>query len=190
MHSWAAEIYKRNRQGLTDPNDKGLDQYDPNYNCYPPGPTRNIGRPYPFEIRQFPDVVFLLFELGHWMRRFYVDGRGHPEGFPVTWMGHSVGKYEGDRLLVDTVNIHDESWIDGLGHPHSEALHLVEGWRRLDHETLEYEVTFDDPTTYTKPWGGKELFQLQRPPYDQVLEDVVCEHLLEMGKQWPSGGQQ
>lgn len=187
MQPWAAAIYQRNRQGLTDPNDKGLDQYDPNYNCLPPGPTRNIGRPYPFEIRQFPDTVFLLFELGHWLRRFHVDGRGHPDGFPITWMGHSVGTYEGDKLVVDTVRVNDRTWIDGLGHPHSADLHLVENWRRIDHETLEYEVTFDDPKTFLKPWGGKEEFQLQRPPYDEILEDIVCEHLLEMGKRWPTG---
>jgi hypothetical protein len=99
-------------------------------------------------------------------------------------MGHSIGKYGGDTLAVDTVSINDKSWIDGLGHPHSDALHLVERWRRVNHETLEYEVTFDDPKAFTKPWGGKELFQLQRPPYDEILEDVICEHLLEMGKRW------
>ena len=187
MQPRAAAVYQRNRQGLTNPNDKGLDQYDPLYNCLPPGPTRNIGRPFPFEIRQFPDTVFLLFEIGHWQRRIFVDGRGHPAGFPVTWMGHTVGRYEGDKLVTDTVSINDGSWIDGLGHPHSTELHLLENWRRIDHETLEYEVTFDDPKTYLKPWGGKELFRLQRPPYDEILEDVICEDRLEMGKRWPTG---
>ena len=182
MLSWAAEHYKKVRNGpLRNPYDKALDEFDTNLSCFPSGPTRLFTLPRPFEIRQFPDQVILLFEADHWVRRIYTDGRDHPDGYPITWMGHSIGKWDGDTLVVDTVNINDKAWLDSMGHPHSDALHVVERIRRLDHDTLEIEFLFDDPKTYPKPWGGKKRFRLQAPDYD-VMEQVVCEDWLGMGK--------
>ena len=74
-----------------------------------------------FELRQFPDEVLLLFDEDHWVRRIYMDGRAHPDGLATTWMGHSIGRYEGDTLVIDTVGINDKTWIDRLGHPHTWA---------------------------------------------------------------------
>ena len=112
MQPWALEKYKVARQGIPDIYQSGRDDLDPSYNCFPPGPTRAYSDPRPFEIRQFPDVVLMLFESDHWVRRIYMDGRGHPDAYPITWMGHSIGKYDGDTLVVDTVNINDKSWLD------------------------------------------------------------------------------
>ena len=182
MLPWAAEKYKAARTGpLRNPFDKGIDELDPNISCFPPGPTLLFTMPRPFEFRQFPDVVLLFSEWDHWVRRIYMDGRGHPDGYPVTWMGHSMGTYEGDTLVVDTVNINDKTWIDLLGHPHSDALHVVERARRVNQDTLEINFTFEDPKAYPKPWAGKKLFQLMRPCYE-ILEHVICEDWLEMGK--------
>jgi hypothetical protein len=133
-----------------------------------------------FELRQFPDMVLLLFDQDHLVRRIYMDGRGHPDGYLSTWMGHSIGKYEGDTLVVDTVGVNDKTRIDRGGHPHSDALHFVERIRRLNPKALEYEVTFDDPKAYKKPWTRKTV-QDSLPPGFQVLEDVLCGELLGMG---------
>ena len=72
-------------------------------------------------------MIVMLFEVDHWVRRIYTDGRGHPDGYPVTWMGHAVGTWDGDTLVVDTVNINDQSWwLDNLAHPKTDALHIIE----------------------------------------------------------------
>ena len=176
----ALQVYQANRKGITDLKLKGRDDLDPSNSCYPPGPTRIFTMLRPIEIRQTGQIVYLLSETDHWVRRIYVDGRGHPDGFPSSWMGHSIGKYDGNTLVVDTAAINDTTWIDTLGHPHSDALHLVERFRRLNHDTLEIEVTIDDPKTYTKPWTGKKIYQLQPANYE-FKEDTTCEEYRKPG---------
>jgi hypothetical protein len=176
----AMAIYQANRKGITDPRLKGRDDSDPSNSCFPPGPTRIFTVPRPFEIRQTAGVVYILSEMDHWVRRIYVDGREHPDGYPSTWMGHSIGKYDGNTLAVDTVSVNDSTWVDTLGHPHSDALHLVERIRRLSHDNLEIEVTFEDPKAYTRPWTGKKVYQLQPPNYE-LKEDVICEEYRKPG---------
>jgi hypothetical protein len=176
----AMQIYQTNRQGITDPRSKGRDDIDPSTSCFPPGPTRIFTIPRPFEIRQTAGEVYILSEMDHWVRRIYMDGRGHPDGYPSTWMGHSIGKYEGSTLVVDTAAINETTWIDTLGHPHSDALHLVERFRRVNHDALEIEVTFEDPKDYTRPWTGKKVYQLQ-PPNFELKEDVICEEYRKPG---------
>jgi hypothetical protein len=173
MQPWAAERYAAVKAGAArDPNFVG---------CMPQSPTDlMLDQRRLFELRQFPDVVLLVFDQDHWVRRIYMDGRGHPDGYTSTWMGHSTGKYEGDTLVVDTVGFNDKNWIDREAHPHSDALHLVERIRRLNPKALEYEVTIDDPKAYKKPWTRKIVDDLL-PPDSQILEGVLCEELLEMG---------
>jgi len=181
MLPWAKQKYDAVRNGvLRNPYDKALDAFDPGQSCFPHGPTRLFTNPRPFEIRQLPGMVFFLFEFDHWVRRIYLDGRGHPDGYPITWMGHSIGKYEGDTLVVDTVNVNDRAWVDAMGIPHSTDLHIVERFRRVDPKTLEVTFLFDDPKTFTKPWTVIRLFKLQPPDYE-VMEHVICEDWLEMG---------
>ena len=176
----ALQIYQANRKGVTDARLKGRDDSDPSNSCFPPGPTRIFTAPRPFEIRQTAVEVYILSEMDHWVRRIYMDGRGHPDGYPSTWMGHSIGKYEGNTLVVDTAAINETTWIDSLGHPHSDALHLVERFRRVNHDTMEIEVTFEDPKVYTKPWTGKKVYQLQ-PSSFEFKEDVICEEYRKPG---------
>ena len=126
-------------------------------------------------------MVLVLFESDHWVRRSHTDGRGHPDGYPVTWMGHSISKWDGDALVVDTAGMDDRSWLDSLGHPMSDALRVEERFRRVNRDTLEIDFRFDDPKTYTRPWTGKKVYQLM-PPHYEVLEDVVCSEYLEIGK--------
>ena len=181
MQPWAAEFYKMVREGKPDLYEDGRDELDPSYNCFPPGTPRVFTIPRPFEIRQFPDAVLLLFETHHALRRIHTDGRGHPDGYPMTWMGHSIGKWDGDTLVVDTTGLKEKTWLDALGHPHTDALHVVERFRRPQQDTLEIDFLFDDPKAYTKPWTGKKVYQLMPPGYE-VLEDEDCEDLLELGK--------
>jgi hypothetical protein len=173
MQPWAEEKYKAVKEGKArDPNFTG---------CMPQGPTDLLlDNRRLFELRQFPDEVLLLFDQDHWVRRIYMDGRGHPDGYSSTWMGHSIGKYEGDTLVVDTVGFNDKNWIDRDGHPHSDALHIVERFRRLNQKALEYEFMVDDPKAYKNPWTRKMVEDLL-PPGSEILEGVLCEELLQMG---------
>jgi hypothetical protein len=181
MQPWAEEKYKAARVGRAS-NEFGRQDLDPTFSaCMPQGPTDLMLDEFrSFELRQFPDEVLLLFDQDHLVRRIYLDGRGHPDGYSNTWMGHSIGKYEGDTLVVDTVGLNDKTRVDRAGHPHTDALHFVERIRRLSPKALEYEVTVDDPKAYKKPWTRK-IVQDSLPPSFQILEDVLCGELLEMG---------
>jgi len=177
----AMEIYKANREGTTSPNDRGREDLDPYSYCFPPGVTRSmVAHLRPFEIVQLPDRVYILFEVDHWVRRIYMDGRGHSEGWPFGWMGQSIGKWDGDTLVVDTTGLNDRTWMDRGGTPHSDALHVVERMRRVNHDTLEIDFLFDDPKAFTKPWGAKKVYRL-RPDWE-ILEHIACEEYLEIGK--------
>ncbi len=181
MTPWGQERYDAVRLGLTDFDEQPPDNLDHERFCFPRGPIRMFtGGAWPFEIRQMSDVVFLFFERDHWVRRVYMDGREHPDGYPVTWMGHSIGKYEGDTLVVDTILVHDETWVDGLGHPHSEDARFIERFRRPQHDQLEYHLRVEDPTAYTKPWEARKVFELMPRGFD-IMEHIICEEHLRMG---------
>src|SRR5258706_7100030 len=96
------KICQANRKGITDPRLKGRDDFDPSNSCYPPGPTRIFTIPRPFKIRQTAEEVYILSEMDHWMRRIYMDGRGHTNGYTSTWMRHSIDQYDANTPLVDT----------------------------------------------------------------------------------------
>ena len=137
------------------------------------------------ELRQFPDVALLFFSAvagggDHAVRRIYVDGRGHPTSLQPTWMGHSIGRYEGDALVVDTIGIRDGRWLDEQGHPHSDALHLVERIRRMSEDSLEFEVTITDPTAYKNSWR-KKIVREMAPAGPRFWDEAECEELLRMG---------
>ncbi len=124
---------------------------DPEALCLPTGVPRIA--PYPWKIIQTPQVIVFLFEGNiHSYRQIFMDGRSHPKDLNPTWYGDSIGKWEGDTLVVDTVGFNDKFWFDFAGHPHTEKLHVTERYRRLDLGRLEDEVTIDDPGAYTKPF--------------------------------------
>ncbi len=178
---WALEIYRRNRQGLQDFREQGLDELDPYTYCFPMGPTRlMLARFFHFEIVQLPAKIMLIFEVSNGLRQIFMDGRGHPEGWPFGWMGHSTGQWDGTTLVVDTAGLNDKSWFDIAGTPHSDALHIVERFRRLDRETLEVEFLFEDPKVFAKPWEATRRYQLR--PNAELLEFIVCEDQMKMGE--------
>jgi hypothetical protein len=146
---WAAAIY--------DYNSKNDSKYDPEGYCLPPGGPRLMATPYPMEIIQLPEQkrILMIFEgATHIWREIYMDGRPHPEGDGLnpTYLGHSVGKWEGDTLVVDIVGFNEQTWMDYFGHPHTDMLHVVEKFSRPTKNELRYEATFDDPGAYTKPF--------------------------------------
>ena len=186
MLPWAEEKYKAAREGVPEGIPFPREDADPWFSaCMPASPSLLMLSPFgDFELRQFPDVVLLLFTGtaggDHEVRRIYVDGRGHPSNGKPTWMGHSIGRYEGDTLVVDTIGIIGNRLIDVQGHPHSDALHLVERIRRVNQKSLEVEVTFDDPKAYKNTWR-KKIVRGLAPPGPGFWEDVLCEELLQMG---------
>ena len=179
MLPWAEQQYKAVRADLQDPNANAHQELNPFWGgCMPEGPSESTAR-RGFELVQFPDAVLLLFDHDHAVRRIYLDGKHTADGKP-SWMGHSIGRYDGQTLVVDTVGISDKAWIDGAGHPHTDALHLTERIRRVGPTTLEIEMTFNDPKTYAKPWTKRVVHEL-RPAGANVWDSTECEELLQLG---------
>ena len=144
-------------RGVYDYNSRNNSKYDPEGYCLPPGGPRLMATPYPMEIIQQPEHkrILMIFEgATHIWREIYMDGRPHPQGDELnpTYLGHSVGRWEGDALVVDVVGFNENSWLDYYGHPHTDLLHVVEKFTRPDKGTLRYEAIIDDPGAYSKPW--------------------------------------
>jgi hypothetical protein len=147
---------------------------DPESYCLPPGVPRYTGTPFPFQILQLPDRVVILYEQSHLYRTIFMDGRKHTpvDRLNPTWLGESIGYWEGnDTLVVDTVGFNGRTWLDYVGHPTSEKLHVIERYRRPDFNTLSYEATIEDPVAYTKPWTTSLRIYF-RPGWD--LMEYVC----------------
>ena len=142
---------------------------DPLYHCYPAGLVR-LGPPAHFisggagvvEIIHTPGKVLLLFQYHHEIRQIFTDGREHPKNVELTWNGHSIGRWDGDTLVVDTIGLRDESWLDSGGHEHSTQLHVVERFRRVDAGNLEIERTLTDPIALAKPFVTRVVLRLSQ----------------------------
>ena len=113
------------------------------------------------KITQSPRLVAILYELDDKDRQIHTDGRGLPREFDQpAWNGYSVGKWDRDTLVVETAGFNDKSWLDLIGHPHTEALRIVERYHRRDFGHMDSEVTFDDTRMYTKPFTIKVTYEL------------------------------
>ena len=136
--------------------------------CDPPGTLRMYSYPWQFTIVQTPAQVYLLFEYLHTWRVVTMD-RPHPKDLDSSWLGDSVGRYEGDALVIDTIGYNDKTWLDMVGHPHSDQLHTIERLRRLNHDTLELELTIEDPKAYTQSFTSKKTFKLSSFPMGETM---------------------
>ena len=151
---------------------------DPEANCLPTGVPRFA--PYPWRIIQHPTHkkathLFFLFEGNiHSYRQIFMDGRKHPADPDPTWYGHSIGWYEGDTLVIDTIGFNDRFWFDFRGHPHTEKLHTIERWTRRDLGTLVSEVTIDDPGAYSRPFTVSFTARLR--PNEELMEYICQEN--------------
>jgi hypothetical protein len=128
---------------------------DPLAHCLPIGPNRGMQAPMPFQIVQTKNVVTILLEMQNIFRIIYLDGRGHPEelkDYPQ-WMGHSTGHFEGNTLVVETVDIDTRTWIDTEGKEHSDKLRLIERFQKMNDNLINWTVTIEDPVYYSQPWS-------------------------------------
>ena len=143
---------------------------DPTAICLPVGPSRAFTAPFPFQLVQGKDSIAILFEYQSIWRAIYLDGRPHPEDvadYPY-FMGHSVGRWEGNVLVVDTTGIDERSWLDTAGHRHSAELRLTERFETTGANTIKWTVTFDDPVYFTRPWSITRTFTRGKPT-DRLL---------------------
>ena len=149
---------------------------DPEGYCLPPGVPRYTGTPYPFKMFQMPDRMIILYEGGsHMYRTIYMDGRQHSKDPNPSWLGESIGSWEGnDTLVVDSIGFNGRTWLDYVGHPATEKLHVIEKFRRPDSLTLAYEATIEDPGVYTKPWTTS--FKIPFRPGWELIEYVCLEN--------------
>jgi hypothetical protein len=178
LQAWAEAKFKSVKPGY-GPHASALSE-DPISDCLPPGVPRIFLIPFPMQIVQLPGEVVILFEYDHFVLHIYTDRKEHPKNMDPTWMGDSIGRWEGDTLVVDTVGLTDKSWLDQVGHPHSDALHVVERIRRVDHGTLQDDFTINDPKAYTKPWTGQRIFKLRTGW--QLMEYICEDHMEEPNK--------
>jgi hypothetical protein len=170
MMPWAKKLYvERNAK----------DGLDPYFSCMPGGPLRITGG-FGWRLVQHPTTnsthIFMLQEgNAHTYRQIFMDGRKHPEDPSPTWYGHSIGRWEGDTLVVDTVGLNDKFWLDAGGTPHTEQLHLVERYRRTDFTTLRRDVTVEDPGAFTRPFTVTFTAKLGTPD-SEILEYICIEN--------------
>jgi hypothetical protein len=170
---WAKAVYEyRQRTLLKD---------DPLPRCLPPGGPRQFQTRYGFQFVEQKEIGRVLVLMGggdrNW-RAIYTDGRaqGQPDEVVRSYYGNSVGKWEGDTLVVDTIGFNEKFWMSNGGLPHTESLHLTERFSRPDFNTLKYEVTVDDPRTYSRPWTGG--WTSQWVPNEEIQE-YFCEENVE-----------
>ena len=155
--------------------DRRQNQFEPHTRCKPSGGPRQFLTPYGVEFVELQELqrIFILDVGGpHSYRIIYMDGREHPKNLTPSYYGHNVGHWEGDALVVDSVGYNERFWFDRGAHPHTEQLHLIERFTRVDFDNIKYEVTIDDPGAYTAAWSGQ--FNLRLDPGDELFE-YVCQ---------------
>ncbi len=166
---WAAALIEERRQN------NGKDA--PHNHCLPgPPPLPQSTAPFMAKFVQTPSLLVILIEDVPGFRQVFMDGRAHPADWEPSWMGHSLGKWEKDVLVVDTVGFNDKVWIGavgGGGFPHTEKLRMTERYRRLDLGHMEATVTYEDPGAYVMPFHMN--LKLDLAPQEEVLE-YVCEN--------------
>jgi hypothetical protein len=162
MLPWAAALAK---QRAAD-NFKDM----PSARCLPMGVS--LLSPYLAKFIQTPSVLVIIQEAeGGSTIQVFLDGRDHPKELQPTWRGHSIGSWEGDTLIIDTVGFNDEGWLDGRGTPRTEKLHVIQRIRRMDLGHLEIETRVDDPGTFVKPWTSRVVTDLA--PGEEIQE-LIC----------------
>jgi hypothetical protein len=153
------------------------EQQDPRLKCWTLGTPRGIYYPEPFQLFQRANDLTLVFEFGDSVRTIHADGTLHPldTGRPDTsyeyWLGDSRGHWQGDTLVVDVTDFNDQTWLDRSGNFHDEALHVVERWRLIDANTIDYKATLEDPNIYSRPWSIEVLLYRHRESNFQLIEN-------------------
>ena len=165
---WAKKLYETRDHSLSNDDPEGF--------CLPPGIPRMMNTPFPMQMFQLPDRILQVYEGGaHMWRVIWMDGREHPKGdqLNLTYLGHAIGRWEGDTLVVDGVGFNERTWLDAAGHPHTDQLHVVERYTRVTRDVLHYEAIIEDPQTYTAPWkvGWKVAWVEGLQPEEYVCQE-------------------
>jgi hypothetical protein len=160
---------------------------EPHARCKPSGGARVFLTPYGVEIVEFPELKRIhVFDVGgpHTFRTIYMDGRTHPAKLEPSYYGHSIGRWEGDTLVVDTVGFNERFWFDRSGLPHTNQLHTIERFTRIDLDTLRYELTVDDPGAYTAQFGGQVdlIWEEGTELFEYVCQQANYAHELMVGQ--------
>jgi hypothetical protein len=151
---------------------------DPEIKCYLPGVPRATYQPFPFQIVQTPKTILIAYEFDGAARTIYME---NPPASPVdTWMGHSVGHWEGDTLVVDVTSFNDQTWFDRSGNFHSDVLHVVERYTPLSRDALTYEATIEDPKVFSRPWKMSMPLYRRLEKNAQLLEFKCVEFVEEL----------
>ena len=165
MLPWAEELVKKRSSKAGD---------DPRAQCLPSGIVRTHGLDLA-KLVQTPTLLVMLVESSvPGVRQVFLDGRPHPPDVQPSWLGHSIGKWDGDTLVIDTIGLNDRVWVDLQGRPQTEKAHIVERYRRPDLGHLDIEITIDDPGAYLRPWKVRRRLDLA--PGEEVLEYICNEN--------------
>jgi hypothetical protein len=146
---------------------------DPTANCVLPGMPRIMNMPYPFEILQTPGRVTILAESMHDVRRIFTDGRAHPEDLDPTYNGHSIGRWEGSVLVVETVGMRGDTVFDQTGAFHSGRMRVIERFREVSPGVLQDEITVEDAEVFARPWTVTKTYH--RAPAGEEIIEYVCQ---------------
>jgi hypothetical protein len=161
---WAKKLTDERADGA-----RGKD--DPAAYCIP-GMPKLVVLPYPYKFVQVPGMMLMLYEGFTTYRQVFTDGRALPKSPEPTWLGYSVGKWDGDTFVVDTIGQNGKTWLDMRGLPGTESLHVVERFRRPTIGRMEIKVTIDDPKAYTRAWDANMAWTLIP---DTDLIESICE---------------
>jgi len=163
MQPWAAKLYQHRLDTAG--------KEDPQGRCVLSGVPREDVVPYPFKILNSKGEIVILYEALHSYRQIFMDGRPLPKDPNPSWMGYSIGHWDGDTLVVESAGFVDNNWLDNNGHPGTESLHLTERFHRRDFGHIDLDVTIDDPKAYTKPWTVHFPMTME----DTELIEYVCD---------------
>ena len=164
---WGQAKYDANKPGYGPRAAPGGN--DPILKCDPIGFPRILFTIWPFETIHISGRILMFFEGQHTTRQIWMDGRKLPVDPEPTWYGYSVGKWEGDTLVVETVGFNEKTWLGAQGQPHSDQMRTIERYRRVDPNTIEFSLIIDDPKTYTKAWNAEPRL-IKRRAGVEILE--------------------
>jgi hypothetical protein len=161
---WAKKLFDERKDGSHS-------REDPDAHCLPQGVPKIDSVQYPYKIIQTPNSMVIIYETFNYWRQIFTDGREMDPNANPAWMGYSTGKWEGDTFVVDTRGFNGKIWLDQLGRPSTEKLHVIERFRRINYGTLMIDITIDDPGAYTKPFSVTQEIHL-RPGWEPM--EFIC----------------
>jgi hypothetical protein len=161
---WAKKLFDERKDGSHSGE-------DPDAHCLPQGVPKIDSVQYPWKLVYTPNSIAIIYEAFNYWRQIFTDGREmNPDANP-TWFGYSTGKWDGDTLVVDTRGFNGRIWLDQLGRPTTEKLHVIERYRRVDYGHMIIDITIDDPGAYAKPFGSTQEVHL-RPGWEPM--EFIC----------------